>query len=258
MPTAADWRRLRHVPLFAALPEPDLRRLWDTSVPRHYAPGETLRGRGSPADHLLVLLDGTASASATTTTGRVVRFGTWAGPCALDKVALLDGAGHTATFTALTPCAVRAVPRARFTALLDDSAAVRAHVLRLLAGQARAQQERFTDTATLPCEARLAAWLLDGLSQAGTDGHVPLPGGQRELADLLGVTRVTVNRALSRLRRDGLIGPVDSGGGGRIRVLAPELLALRAAPDAGGPGQGRGRRGQGQGRGRGQGQGQER
>jgi DNA-binding FadR family transcriptional regulator len=48
--------------------------------------------------------------------------------------------------------------------------------------------------------------------------------------DLLGVTRVTVNRALSRLRRDGLIGPTESGGGnGRIRVLAPELLALRAA-----------------------------
>lgn len=231
MTAPSAWRRLQDVPLFAALPGPDLQALWDVSVPRHYAPGATLRGQGAPADHLLVLLDGTASASATTAAGRVVRFGTWAGPCALDKVALLDGAGHTATFTALTPCAVRAVPRARFTALLDDSAAVRAHVLRLLAAQSRAQQERLTDTATLPCEARLAAWLLEGLATRGADGHVPLPGGQRELADLLGVTRVTVNRALSRLRRDGLIGPVENRG--RVHVLAPELLALRAVPDTG-------------------------
>jgi len=171
-----------------------------------------------------VLLDGGVAASATTADGRVVRFGAWTGPCALDKVALLDRAGHTATFTALAPCAVRAVPRARFMALLDDSAAVRAHVFRLLAAQARAQQHRLTDAVTLPCEARLAAWLLDGLAAGG---RVALPGGQRELADLLGVTRVTVNRALSRLRRDGLIRLTE---GGEIEVPAPELLALRAAP----------------------------
>lgn len=173
--SAPDWRRLQGVPLFATLPEAVLRRLWETSGPRHYAPGETLRSQGTPADHLLVLLDGTASATATTTAGRVIRFGTWAGPCALDKVALLDGAGHTATFTALTPCAVRAVPRGQFTTLLDDCATVRAHVFRLLATQARAQQERLTDTATLPCEARLATWLLDGLARDGTGRPRPPP-----------------------------------------------------------------------------------
>jgi CRP-like cAMP-binding protein len=53
---------------------------------------------------------------------------------------------------------------------------------------------------------------------------VPLPGSQQVLAELLGVTRVTVNRALARLRRDGLIA-VD---GGTVRILAPELLARRA------------------------------
>ncbi|WLW54594.1 Crp/Fnr family transcriptional regulator [Streptomyces sp. YU58] len=216
------WRRLRDVPLFAALPDGDLGALWSASVPRRYDSGETLRVQGAPAHHLLVLLEGRTAASATTAGGRVVGFGTWAAPCALDKVALLDGAGHTATYTAVSPCTVRAVPRARFTALLDDSAAVRAHVFRLLAAQARAQQDRLTDTVALPCEARLAAWLLE---RQATAGEVDLPGGQRELADLLGVTRVTVNRALSRLRHDGLIRWTDPG---RIRIVAPELLALRA------------------------------
>jgi len=224
--SAPGRRRLRNVPLFSALPDPDLDRLWEASVPRCYDTGEQLRAQGEPADRLLVLLEGRTAASVVTAGGRVVRFGAWSGPCALDKVALLDRAGHTATFTALTPCVVRAVPRTRFMELLDDSAAVRAHVLRLLAAQARAQQRRLTDTVTLPCEARLAPWLLEATD---ADGHASLPGGQRELADLLGVTRVTVNRALSRLRHDGLIGSAE---GGRIEVLAPELLALRAAPDA--------------------------
>ena len=67
------------------------------------------------------------------------------------------------------------------------------------------------------------AWLLE---QAGstTDGRVKLPGGQQSVADLLGVTRVTISRALSRLQRDGFI-IVERGW---IDIIAPELLNLRA------------------------------
>ncbi|MCX4700321.1 Crp/Fnr family transcriptional regulator [Streptomyces sp. NBC_01373] len=177
----------------------------------------------------MVLLEGRAAATATTAAGRAVGFSTWTGPCALDKVALLDGSGHTATFAALTPCAVRAVPRARFTALLDDSATVRAHVFRLLAAQARAQQDRLTATVTLRCgarpDSRPGSW--SGRRRADpSPPPCPCPAAKRELADLLGVTRATVNRALSRLRRDGL---VRWAGDGRLEILAPELLALRAA-----------------------------
>ncbi|MFD3500044.1 hypothetical protein [Streptomyces sp. NPDC058678] len=39
--------------------------------------------------------------------------------------------------------------------------------------------------------------------------------------------RVPVSRALSRLRRDGLVRWTE---GGRSEVVAPELPALRAAP----------------------------
>lgn len=79
-------------------------------------------------------------------------------------------------------------------------------------------------TATGPAEARLAAWLLEEAATAA-DGRDPLPGTQQDLGDLLGVTRVTVNRALARLRRDGLIEVAP----GSVTVLAPALLGRRAA-----------------------------
>lgn len=79
-------------------------------------------------------------------------------------------------------------------------------------------------TATGSAEARLAAWLLEEAATAA-GGRVPLPGTQAGLADLLGVTRVTVNRALARLRRDGLV----EVGARSVTVLAPELLGRRAA-----------------------------
>jgi len=56
------------------------------------------------------------------------------------------------------------------------------------------------------------------------DGRVVLPGSQQTLADLLGVTRVTVNRALARLRRDGLIDITHQ----TVDIRKPELLELRA------------------------------
>ncbi|MGW4896682.1 Crp/Fnr family transcriptional regulator [Kitasatospora sp. NPDC004240] len=221
--TAAPWRSLAAVPLLAALPEERLRDLWSASHPRTLQAREVLCGAGDRAGHLLLLLRGRVSATATTAAGRVVRFGEWTGPCALDKVAVLDGRGHTATLTAITTCTVRALPRTRFEELIDDVPAVRRHVLRLLAAQARQQQERFTDAATLPVEARLAAWLLTRAA-ASARGEVQLPGTQQDLADLLGTTRVTVNRLLSRMRREGLVTVT----GRTIAVLAPELLALRA------------------------------
>lgn len=181
---------LKTVPLLAALPDERLRAVREGSVRRSHRPGEVLRVFGDPATHLLLLLHGRVSATATTTTGREVRFGEWAGPCALDKVAVIDGRGHTATLTAESPCLVRSLPRERFLELLDGAAPVRRHVLRVLAEQARSQQERWAATATLPTEARLAAWLLRQAADSG--GPVPLPGGQQGLAALLGPAPVTV------------------------------------------------------------------
>ncbi|MBV7701062.1 Crp/Fnr family transcriptional regulator [Streptomyces sp. TRM70350] len=219
---AAERRSLSEIPLLAGLSDNQLRTLWDDSLARGYPAGHALRNAGDPASHLVLLLRGRVAATATTRSGRVVRFGEWAGPCALDKVAVIDGHGHTATLTALTPCSVRTLPRDRFLTVIDDVPSVRRHVLRVLASQARSHQEKITITATMPAEARLAAWLLN---EAASDakGSITLPGTQQVLADLLGVTRVTVNRALSRLRRDGLI-EVNRH---TIAILAPELLELR-------------------------------
>ncbi|GAA2668014.1 hypothetical protein GCM10010400_31040 [Streptomyces aculeolatus] len=224
-PDAGPAAVLRGVPLLRGLPPARLRALWHRSVPRRYAAGDVLRTAGDPAGHLLLLLDGRVAATVVSAAGRVVRVGAWSGPCALDKVAVIDDRGHTATFTALTPSTARSLPRADFLALVDGAAAVRAHVLRTLAAQARDQQTRFTAAATLPTPARLAAWLLAEAARLHS-ARVPLPGGQQPLADHLGVTRVTLNRALSGLRREGLL----TYARGEVEITAPEALALRAAP----------------------------
>jgi len=221
--TPPDWRSLGKIPLLATLADDRLRRLWAASRPRGYVARQVLRNVGDPATHLLLLLRGSVAASVTTSAGRVVRFGNFVAPCVLDKVAVIDGGSHTATFTALTPCVVRSLPRDVFHALVDSAPSARRHVLRVLADQARRQQARFAAAITLRTDARLAAWLLAEASVA-SDSRVILSGTQESLAESLGVTRVTLNRALTRLRRDGLIALRFH----TVNILAPELLRLRA------------------------------
>ena len=163
-PALSDWRSLAKIPLLGMLTEVRLRTLWARSRPHRYVAQQVLRNAGDPATHLLLLLHGRVAATVTTFAGRIVHFGDFAAPCALDKVAVIDGRGHTATLTALTACAVRSLPRDLFYALVDSAPAARRHVLRVLADHARHEQERFAATATLSTETRLAAWLLE---QAG-------------------------------------------------------------------------------------------
>jgi CRP/FNR family cyclic AMP-dependent transcriptional regulator len=159
--TLSDWRSLSKIPLLGMLTEVRLRTLWARSRPHRYVARQVLRNAGDPTTHLLLLLHGRVTATVTTFAGRTVRFGDFAAPCALDKVAVIDGRGHTASLTALTACAVRSLPRDLFYTLVDSAPAARRHVLRVLAVHARHEQERFAATATLSTETRLATWLLE-------------------------------------------------------------------------------------------------
>ncbi|MGW6056138.1 Crp/Fnr family transcriptional regulator [Streptomyces sp. NPDC055189] len=196
--------------------------MWAASKAGSHARGDTLRREGEPAHDLVLLLSGRVAAISVTAQGAVVRHGAWERPCALDKTAVIDGRGHTATFTAQTQVHVRALPRDVFLSLVEDVAAVRGHVLHVLAAEARRQQERVV-ASLLPAPARLAAWLLGSADPAGV---VRLPASQQQLAESLGLTRVTVNRALGAFRRDRLIDYDQQAG--RVTLLAPELLQLRA------------------------------
>ncbi|MGW0523121.1 Crp/Fnr family transcriptional regulator [Crossiella sp. NPDC003009] len=212
---------LAGVPLFAGLDRARLDRLRATGRAHTVAAGETVARFGEPATALIVVRTGTLTASRDTADGRRLRLGEFAGPCAVDKTAVLDGGGHTATWTAATRAELLLLPAAELLALLEDVPTARRHVLAHLAAQVRTRQDDLVRTHGADAVARIAAWLL---TSADGDTRVLLPGAQQGLGEHLGLSRVTVNRALRALAADGLIA-VEPGA---VRLLAPELLAARA------------------------------
>ncbi|MBF9135437.1 Crp/Fnr family transcriptional regulator [Plantactinospora sp. S1510] len=223
MTAATDLARLAAVPVFAELGPARLRRLLDRSVVRTAPAGAVLAVRGQPAAHVIVVEAGTLTGVHETADGRRLRLGEFRAPCAVDKSAVLDSGGYTATWVAATRVRYRLVPAGELLRLIDDVPAVRRHVLGHLAGRLRERQRDLVRTSFSDAGTRVAAWLVTAAARTGR--RVPLPGAQQGLAESIGMTRVSVNRALRALTDEGLV-QVEPG---IVVVLAPELLAARAA-----------------------------
>lgn len=219
---APDFSVLAAVPLFDRVDQDRLHRLAARSTVRTVPAGAVVAMRDHPAEYLIVVETGALTATHDTAEGRRLRFGEFLAPCAVDKAAVLDARGYTATWLAASRARLRLIPAGELFALIEDVPAARRHVLTHLAQQLRDQQEDLVRASFADATARTAAWLVRGASQAGT--RIILPGAQQGLAETIGVTRVSVNRALRTLAKDGLL-RVEPGA---VEILAPELLARRA------------------------------
>jgi CRP/FNR family cyclic AMP-dependent transcriptional regulator len=209
---------LSDVPLFAPLPPAALDHLAAVSPLRTVPTDTVVALRGAPARHLVVAETGGLTAVHETASGHRRRLGEFPAPCAVDKAAVLDNAGHTATWITTSTSRLRLIPAPEFLTLVNVPE-VRTHVFTQLASQLRATQADLVLTSFADAPTRVAAWLVHAAAP-----NVPLPGAQQGLAETLGLTRVSVNRALRTLTTEGLIRVERS----TVRILAPELLTLRA------------------------------
>lgn len=214
---------LRAVPLFGHLDEDRLAHVLCRSAVRAVAAGTTLAVRGAPAERLLVVESGALTAVRETADGHRLRLGEFPAPCTVDKAAVLGAGRHTATWSAAARARIRLVPAADLFRLIDEVPAVRHHVLAYLARRLDERQEDLVRSAFAGTTARVAGWLARAATRPGD--RVLLPGAQAGLAETLGASRVSVNRALRDLSRAGLVRTEP----GAVVVLDPGRLARRAA-----------------------------
>lgn len=139
---------------------------------------------------------------------------------------MLDAGGHTATWSAATRARLRFLPAHDLLAPIDDVPAARRHVLIHLARDLRDQQDDLVCASFADATTRTAAWLLRAAGRSATT-TVVLPGAQQGLAEAIGASRVSVNRALRTLTTEGIIRVEPSV----VTILASELLAHRATHD---------------------------
>jgi CRP/FNR family transcriptional regulator, cyclic AMP receptor protein len=211
---------LAAVPMLAQVAGERLGQLAQAHPVRRFAAGSVLLHQGAPATQLLIMLDGQASAVVDHSSGTRSRYPLMTAPCVIDKAAVLAAGTYPATWAATTPGRALVLSAPAFWALLREQHQMREHVLRHLALQVGQARAALATRAASPALTRLARWLLTA-SGPGARVTVGLPVGQQGLAEELGLSRVTVNRALQQLVRAGAISLRPRA----ITVLDPAGLA---------------------------------
>ncbi|MER7891676.1 Crp/Fnr family transcriptional regulator [Micromonospora sp. NPDC094482] len=195
------------IPALRALSPVELEAVARDSRAVRFGAGALIRPAGEQASAVVLLLSGTVVATHAAPTGVEVWPDQWTGPAIVDKSAVLDGGTPSTGLVAITGVTARLLPRIRFLRLLDDEQSVRRHVLGQLARDAMAGRQRLAQAVTLPAVARVAAWLN---AQDPAD-RVAWRGSQEQLARMLGLSRVTINRALARLTAAGAVRLTEQG-----------------------------------------------
>lgn len=198
-----DIEPLLRVPLLATLQRCRLEGLASECPGRDVPVGQVVARAGDPAQHLIIVETGSVAAVQDTANGTRVRLSAVIGPCVIDKAAVLDGGVHTVNWSATTPCRLRLLPAGLFHQLICEEPALRHHVLAYLSAEVnRHRRARIRHAAPGPL-AQVAVWLAEASRTNGDTVH--LAGGQQGLGEEIGLSRVSVNRALQALAAVGAV-----------------------------------------------------
>ncbi len=173
-----------------------------------YAAHDTIFAMGSPGDSMLAVLSGTIRISVPSPDGKEIVLAILGAGEICGEIALLDGKERTADAKAATDCSVVVLDRRDVLAFFTQHPAAWARLIEVLCDRLRTADQQMAEFALSPVPVRLARALLrmampDVSSVDGGAACVHLT--QRELGNVIGATRESVNKYLRAWQRKGYL-----------------------------------------------------
>jgi len=178
-------------------------------IRRQQAAGADLFRQGEPAESMYLIKKGLVKLWRTSPEGRVITLGIRNAGDFLGETALLETGEYPVTATCLEPTLTCGIDRKNFEALVAKHPPLALAVIRNLSRQI----ERLSDNLDALAETSLDDRLYKLLANVAQEVGARVPGGwtiehaltHEELAFLVGAHRVSVTRALRRLRNTGRV-----------------------------------------------------
>ena len=193
----------------AQLSPSELQRLLAYARVESYRARREIYLKGDDGRGLLMVLRGSVRLGIQASDGRQLVVGVVEAGDIFGELEMFDGGDRATTASAIADCEVLVVDRRDFIPLLRENPDFALRVMAVLAGRMRRFLEQAEDALFLHRRTRLAKKLLQMVREQGQriEGGISLPMQirQRELGNLLGLSRESINKQLSSWHRAGVI-----------------------------------------------------
>lgn len=217
-----------NAPLFLALDTEAAAALRASLKERTIAKGETLFTEGEPGDTMFLVIEGKLKLGQTSKDGRESLLAVLGAGEMCGELSLFDPGPRTSTATALTDAIVLSLGQEQLKPWLSGRPELAAALLQALARRLRRTNEAMADLVFSDVPGRVAKALMDlgeKFGEVTTEGLlVSHDMTQEELAQLVGASRETVNKALADFSQRGWI-RLESR---QVLILDVERLGRRA------------------------------
>ncbi len=218
---------LQQTPLFSDLQASQLEALSQHMIRRSYRRGQIIFQQGDPGTYLYAIETGRVKITIPSASGREMLVAVLGPGDFFGELALIDGQPRSATATALSEVQAYILGRQAFIRFLLNQPEAALAVCTVLASRLRQTDERLGEVVFLDLPGRLAKRLLEMAEQYGRPSQegiiLDLAFSQREIGELVGASRQSINRVLGQWQRLGLI----KREGRHIVILRPEALRRR-------------------------------
>jgi CRP/FNR family cyclic AMP-dependent transcriptional regulator len=196
-----DTTGLRNTLLFRGLDDEAVEALSASLAEVRIRRGDVLFSEGDEGDRLYIVTEGKVKLGRSSSDGRENLLAILGPGQMFGELSLFDPGPRSATVTAVTDCTMQSLSHAELGQWLDGRPEVARGLLTQLAGRLRRANDVVADLVFSDVPGRVAKALLDLSSRFGRvadDGvHVHHDLTQEELAQLVGASRETVNKALA-------------------------------------------------------------
>lgn len=220
---------LRFIPLFSELDEDEIKSIDDLITLHDVAKKTVVLQEGEDGNSLFIIISGSVKISYYAPDGREVVLSLLGEGAYFGEMALLDKKPRSATVSTLDDTRLAQIRRVDFERLMLKQPKVALKLLTETVQRLRRTSQILERISTMDVPHRLYYYLKDFGDRFGSGGEgdgmvtVQLPTHQM-IADQLSTSRETVSRAVSALKKDGIIVKTNAPGDSKVDMAALEIL----------------------------------